>query len=40
MVSRQLSELVREMEEAESRFAPSLSTLHENFRLSGLNLIH
>jgi pyruvate kinase len=39
-VYHQLSELVTEMVESERRFAPVLSGLHDNFKLSGSNLIH
>jgi pyruvate kinase len=39
-VSHQLSELVTEMQETEKQFAAQLDQLHDNFKLSGSNLIH
>lgn len=39
-VSHQLGDIVKEMQEAEKTFAPQLSELHDNFKLSGANLIH
>lgn len=39
-MSHQLSELVEEMQETEKQFAQQLDTLHDNFKLSGSNLIH
>ncbi len=39
-VSRQLVGLVREMKKTELKFGSLLADVHENFRLSGANLIH
>jgi hypothetical protein len=39
MISQQLSELVNEMQSTQKRFAPLLQQLHDNFKLSGTNLI-
>jgi pyruvate kinase len=39
MISQQLSELVNEMQSTQKRFAPLLQQLHDNFKLSGANLI-
>lgn len=39
-VSFQLESIINEMREAEGRFRPQLETLHDNFKLSGTNLIH
>lgn len=38
-VSRQLSAIVREMKNAENKFAPQVALLHDHFKLSGTNLI-
>ncbi len=39
-VSHQLADLVNEMQQTEQKFAAPLSELHDNFKLSGANLIH
>lgn len=39
-VSHELEAIVREMKEAENLFTPQLALLHDNFKLSGTNLIH
>lgn len=39
-VSHQLATIVEEMEEVEGQFARQVSQLHDNFKLSGSNLIH
>jgi pyruvate kinase len=39
-VSHQLSNIVSEMLSAEKRLAPLLNGLHDNFKLSGSNLVH
>jgi pyruvate kinase len=39
-VSHQLTNMVSEMQHAERKFSDSLNELHDNFKLSGLNLIH
>ncbi|MBS1979429.1 MAG: pyruvate kinase [Bacteroidetes bacterium] len=38
-VSQQISAIIAEMQEAERKFAPVLSQLHDNFKMSGANLI-
>jgi len=39
-VSSQLESIIKEMKESETLFKPQLEGLHDNFRLSGANLIH
>jgi len=39
-VSNQLAEIISDMQEAENKFLSQLNELHDNFRLSGTNLIH
>lgn len=39
-VSHQLADIIEEMKQAEQKFSPQLSELHDNFKLSGANLIH
>lgn len=39
-VSHQLTDLVGEMQQAELRFSGPLTGIHDNFKLSGANLIH
>ena len=39
-VTEQLSAIVSEMLEVENKFSPQLGQLHENFKLSGANLVH
>jgi len=39
-VSHQLTEIVSEMKVAENKFVSQLTELHDNFKLSGANLIH
>ena len=38
-VSHQLADIVEEMQQAEKKFSPHFE-LHDNFKLSGINLIH
>jgi pyruvate kinase len=39
-VSHQLTDIVNEMQQTEKKFAAPLAQLHDNFKLSGANLIH
>ena len=39
-VARRLSVIAQDMKEAERKFSPSLSELHDHFKHSGVNLIH
>ena len=39
-VSHQLGDIINEMQLAEQRFSASMAELHDNFKLSGANLIH
>lgn len=39
-VSRQLAAIIKDMKQTELRFGADLAALHENFTLSGSNLIH
>ncbi len=39
-VSHQLAEIVSEMKVAENKFVSQLTELHDNFKLSGANLVH
>ncbi len=39
-VSNQLADIVKEMQQTEIRFSEPLAELHDNFKLSGINLIH
>ena len=39
-VSHQLGDIINEMQLAEQRFSASMAELHDNFKVSGANLIH